>query len=244
MQRSGEKTRSYMCRLLQLASIAFAKLKDEEKRERVLSKFVRSVHYTRLREKLQLCGSSRKMTGPGTMRQSYRKRSTRVTLDGGREHRESGSPTCPVDSQDNGGAEHRGERPTGTDGCFAEKDRRNTHNDLREGKWEAEGLDTSNAGFVDHTTMKEVGVNAHEESRGSTVEANGAATDKSFLEEEFSVRPCQSSLQDCYTTGHIEREKEQRTGGSRSLFLWVETAGEVVSMLLDTRADINLIAHD
>ena len=56
--------------------------------------------------------------------------------------------------------------------------------------------------------MKEVGVNAHEESRGSTVEANGATKDKSFLEEKFSVRPCQSSLQDCDTTGHIEQKKE------------------------------------
>ena len=83
-------------------------------------KIVRSVHNTRLREELQLYGSSRKMTGPGSMRRSYRKRSTRVMLDGGRDHRESGSPTCPVDSQDNGGAEHRGERPTGTDGCFEE----------------------------------------------------------------------------------------------------------------------------
>ena len=46
--------------------------------------------------------------------------STRVMLGGGRGHRESGSPTCPVDSQDNGGAEHRGERPMGTGGCFEE----------------------------------------------------------------------------------------------------------------------------
>ena len=55
-QRFGEQTRSYMCRLQQLASIAFPKLKDEDKRERVLSKFVRSVHNTRLREELQLYG--------------------------------------------------------------------------------------------------------------------------------------------------------------------------------------------
>ena len=54
MQRSGEQTRSYMCRLQQLVSIAFPKLKDEDKRERVPSKFVRSVHNTRIREKLQL----------------------------------------------------------------------------------------------------------------------------------------------------------------------------------------------
>ena len=37
MQRSGEQKRSYMCRLQQLASIAFPKLKDEDKRERVPS---------------------------------------------------------------------------------------------------------------------------------------------------------------------------------------------------------------
>ena len=56
MQRSGEQTRSCMCRLQQLASIVFPKLKDEDKRERVLSKFVRSMHNTRLREELQLYG--------------------------------------------------------------------------------------------------------------------------------------------------------------------------------------------
>ena len=39
MQRSGEQTRSFMCRLQQMASIAFPSLKDEDKRERVLSKF-------------------------------------------------------------------------------------------------------------------------------------------------------------------------------------------------------------
>ena len=54
IQRSREQTRSYMCRLQQLASIAFPKLKDEDKRERVLSKFVRSVHNNCLREELQL----------------------------------------------------------------------------------------------------------------------------------------------------------------------------------------------
>ena len=34
MQRSGEQTRSRMCRLQQLASIAFPELKDEDRRER------------------------------------------------------------------------------------------------------------------------------------------------------------------------------------------------------------------
>ena len=55
-QRSGEQTRSCMCRLQQLASIASPKLKDKDERDRVLSKFVRSVHNTRLREESQLYG--------------------------------------------------------------------------------------------------------------------------------------------------------------------------------------------
>ena len=84
----------------------------------------------------------------------------------------------------------------------------------------------------------------NEATRGSTVEAKGAAKEKSFLEEGFSVRPYQSSLQGRDTSGHTEHKKEQRTGGSRSPFLCVEMAGEVVSMLLDTGADISLIAHD
>ena len=86
------------------------------------------------------------------MRGSYS--STRVMLDGGRGHRESGSPTCPVDSQDNGGVEHRGKRPTGTDGCFEEYD------GIPTTITKAGGLDISNAGFVDHTTMEEIGMNA------------------------------------------------------------------------------------
>ena len=69
------------------------------------------------------------------------------------------------------------------------------------------------------------------------MEAKGAAKEKSFLEEGFSVRPYQSSLQGRDTSGHTE----QRTGASRSPFLRVEMAGEV---LLDTGADISLIAHD
>ena len=71
------------------------------------------------------------------------------------------------------------------------------------------------------------------------MEAKGAAKDKSFPEEGCSVRPCQSSLQDRDTSGQAEQKKEQR-----SPFLRLETAREVVSMLLDTGADISLIAHD
>ena len=78
------------------------------------------------------------------------------------------------------------------------------------------------------------------------MEAKGAAKDKSFLEEGFLVRPCQSSLQERDTCWHTEQKKKQRTGGSRSPFPRVETAGVegVVSMLLDTGADISLLSHD
>ena len=73
-------------------------------------------------------------------------------------------------------------------------------------------------------------------------------TEVSALREQMAALrsrteyPQRSKKQDCDTSGHIEQKKEQRTGGSRSPFLRVETAGEVVRMLLDTGADISLIA--
>ena len=55
-QERGEDTRAFLSRLQQVASLAFRKLSDDSPRERVLSKFVRSVRDPRLREELQMFG--------------------------------------------------------------------------------------------------------------------------------------------------------------------------------------------
>ena len=55
-QRQGEDTRSFLSRLQQTATVAFPKMEDGSRRERVLSKFVRSVASTRLWEEIQLNG--------------------------------------------------------------------------------------------------------------------------------------------------------------------------------------------
>ena len=54
--RRGEKTQAFLSRLQQVASVAFPKLPDDSRRERVLSKLVRSVGDPRLREELQMFG--------------------------------------------------------------------------------------------------------------------------------------------------------------------------------------------
>ena len=55
-QESGEGLAAFLSRVQQLASVAFPMLSDDAKRERVLSKFVRSVKDTRLKEELQTYG--------------------------------------------------------------------------------------------------------------------------------------------------------------------------------------------